>query len=113
MKAAVWTAYGPPEVLKVQLIPRPVPKDNEVLIRVHATTVSPGDCEVRSFQVTGLYYIPARIMFGLFRPKRGRMLGQELSGEVASVGKDVTRFEVGDQVYGSTGFSMGTYAQYK
>jgi NADPH:quinone reductase-like Zn-dependent oxidoreductase len=112
MRAVVWTAYGPADVLEVREVPRPVPKDNEVLIRIHATTVSPGDCEARSFKV-GIYFIPARLMFGILRPKEGRTLGQELAGEVVSVGKDVTRFKVGDQVYGSAGFGMGTYAQYK
>lgn len=112
MRAVVWTAYGPADVLKVREVPRPVPKDNEVLIRVHATTVSPGDCEVRSFKV-GIFFIPARFMFGLLRPKKGRTLGQELAGEVVGIGKDVTRFKVGDQVYGSAGLGMGTYAQYR
>jgi NADPH:quinone reductase-like Zn-dependent oxidoreductase len=113
MKAVVWTAYGPADVLKVQAIPAPIPKDDEVLIRVHATTVSPGDCEIRSFKIGLEYFIPARMIFGLLRPRKGRILGQELAGEIVSVGKDVTRFKEGDQVYGSTGFGMGSYAQFK
>jgi len=112
MRAVVWTAYGPAEVLKVKEVPRPVPGDDEVLIRVHATSVSPGDCEVRALRV-GMYFLPVRLMFGVLRPRKGRTPGQELAGEVVAVGKDVTRFKVGDQVYGSAGFRMGTYAQYR
>ena len=113
MRAVLWTAYGPAEVLKIRDIEVPAPKDNEVLVRVHATTVSPGDCEMRSFKVGFEYFVPARLMFGLLRPRKGRILGQELAGVVEAVGKDVTRFKEGDQVYGSTGFGLGTYAQFK
>ena len=84
MKAVLWTAYGPAEVLKVREIPVPTPKDNEVLVRIRATTVSPGDCEIRSFTVPVGYIIPARLIFGIRRPKEGKILGQELAGEVAS-----------------------------
>jgi NADPH:quinone reductase-like Zn-dependent oxidoreductase len=113
MKAVVWTAYGPADVLKACKIPVPTPKDNEVLIRIHATTVSPGDCEIRSFTVTLEYFLFARLYFGILRPRKGRILGQELAGEIVSVGKDVTRFKEGDKVFGSTGFGLGTYAQFK
>ena len=112
MKAAVWTRYGPPEVLQLQEVEKPIPKDDEVLVRIRATTVSAGDCEMRRLEVPMLLRLPTRLYVGVRRPKRITILGQELAGEVEAVGKTVTRFGEGDPVIAATGFSQGAYAQY-
>src|SRR5215210_9009685 len=112
MKAVVWTKYGPPEVLQIREVEKPTPKDNEVLIRVRATTVSAGDCLIRGLNVPILFQVPIRLFMGLARPKRITVLGQELAGEIEAVGKDVTRFRQGDQVFAWTAFRLGAYAEY-
>lgn len=112
MKAIVWTAYGPPEVLKLQEVPRPHPKDNEVLIRIRATTVTAGDCEARSLKFPPWLAVPMRLYAGIRRPSRIRILGQELAGDVESVGRDVTRLRPGEPVFAVTGFTFGAYAEY-
>ncbi|MBW2217569.1 MAG: NAD(P)-dependent alcohol dehydrogenase, partial [Deltaproteobacteria bacterium] len=113
MQASVWTAYGPPEVLQLREVEKPAPKDNEVLIRIVATTVTSGDCEQRSLNLPILYRLPMRAYVGLRRPERITILGMELAGEIESVGKDVKLFQEGDQVFAATGFAaMGTYAEY-
>ena len=112
MKAAVWTRYGPPEVLQLQEVEKPIPKDDEVLVRIRATTVSAGDCEMRRLEVPMLLRLPTRLYVGVRRPKRIAILGQELAGEVEAVGKAVTLFGEGDPVIAATGFSQGAYAQY-
>jgi NADPH:quinone reductase-like Zn-dependent oxidoreductase len=114
MRAVVCTEYGPPEVLQLREVDKPIPKDDEVLVRIHATTVSAGDVRIRSFTYAPWFWLPGRIMFGLTRPRKS-IPGDELAGEIESVGKDVTRFRKGDQVYGITwefGFG-GANAEYK
>ncbi|MHA2231362.1 MAG: NAD(P)-dependent alcohol dehydrogenase [Candidatus Hodarchaeales archaeon] len=113
MKAIVWTKYGPPDVLKLTEVEKPTPKDNEVLVRIYATTVTAGDCEMRSLKFHFLLRLPMRLYVGFRKPKRVTILGQELAGEVEAVGKDVTLFQKGDQVFAATDFSLGTYAEYK
>jgi NADPH:quinone reductase-like Zn-dependent oxidoreductase len=111
MKAVVCTRYGPPDVLELREVERPVPKDDEVLVRVHATTAARGDCELRSLKLPLLLQVPVRVGFG-FRGPRRKILGQELAGEVDSVGEAVTRFKKGDRVFAFTGFRLGGYAEY-
>ncbi|MBW7882520.1 MAG: NAD(P)-dependent alcohol dehydrogenase [Caldilineaceae bacterium] len=112
MKAMVWTKYGPPDGLQLREVEKPAPKDHEVLVKIHATTVTAGDCEARSLKFPLGLWIPMRIYAGLRKPERITILGQELAGEVESAGKDVRLFEEGDQVFGVTGFGLGTYAEY-
>ena len=112
MKAIVWTQYGPPEVLQLKEVPKPVPKDNQVLVKVAATTAFAGDVELRGLNISILYRLPLRIFIGLVKPKRITILGQELAGVIESVGKNVKSLKVGDQIFGGTGFGMGAYAEY-
>jgi NADPH:quinone reductase-like Zn-dependent oxidoreductase len=114
MKAIVWTKYGPPEALQLQEIEKPVPKDNEVLIRVHAASVTAGEIDLRKFKLSSsiVIWLPLRIYIGLLRPKRMKILGQDVAGEIEAVGKDVKKFKAGDQVFAATGFKLGGYAEY-
>jgi NADPH:quinone reductase-like Zn-dependent oxidoreductase len=112
MKAIVWTKYGSVDGLQLQEIPRPIPKDNEILIKVHAATASTPDTEFRRLKLPLLFAVPLRLYLGLRRPTRIRILGGEFAGEVESAGKDVTRYKPGDQVFGYTGLGMGAYAEY-
>jgi NADPH:quinone reductase-like Zn-dependent oxidoreductase len=107
MKAVIYTKYGPPDVLKLEEVGRPAPKNNEVLIRVHATTVSAPDYRIRSMKVSMLFWLPARIAYGFIRPRR-TILGRE----VAAVGRDVESFKEGDRVFGYDSSGFGAYAEY-
>ena len=111
MKAIVCTAYGDPDVLKLEEVEKPRPKDDEVLVRIHATTVSRADCEIRRFEFPAWIWLPVRLAFGVVRP-RVRILGQEFAGEVESLGDGPTSFAPGDRVYGTTGIGLGAYAEY-
>jgi len=112
MNAIVWRRYGPPEGLELQEVEKPVPKADEILVRIHATTVTAGDCEMRRLQLPLGLSFPMRLYTGFLRPKRLKILGQELAGEVEQVGSQVTSYKVGDQVFGTTGFRFGAYAEY-
>jgi NADPH:quinone reductase-like Zn-dependent oxidoreductase len=115
MKAIVYTHYGSPEVLHLTEIAKPTPKDNEVLVKIHATTVTIGDTIMRSFKlpVSGWQKLMAHLFLGIRHPKRP-ILGMELAGEIEAIGKSVTRFKIGDAVMASTlGVNFGGYAEYK
>jgi NADPH:quinone reductase-like Zn-dependent oxidoreductase len=110
MRASVITRFGRPEVFQIKELEKPVPKDNEVLIRIRATTVSTADCELRRMKFPFWIGIPLRILLGSRLPNL--ILGQELSGEVEAIGNAVNRFRPGDQVFGTAGLRLGTYAEY-
>jgi len=112
MKAIVWTKYGSPDGLQLQEVATPVPKEDEVLIKVHAVTASTPDTELRRLKLPLLFAIPIRLYAGFIKPARIKILGTEFAGEVVSIGKDVTQYQPGDQVFGYTGLGMGTYAEY-
>src|SRR6185295_15413561 len=113
MNAIVHSQYGSPDLLQFKEVDRPAPKDNELLIAIHATTVSTGDCNVRNFTFVTRSMRPiARLMFGIRKPWKARILGTELAGRVEAVGQHVTRFKKGDRVVASTGMAGGGHAQY-
>ena len=113
MKAILHTKFGPPDELQLKEVEKPVPKENEILIKIRATTVTSTDCNVRNFTfVPKVFQLPARLfMFGVFKP-RINILGIDLAGEIETVGKDVRRFREGDQVFGTPGMTFGAHAEY-
>ena len=112
MKAVVCTKYGPPEVLEIREVEKPSPKDHEVLIRIHATTISAADFRLRSFTIPASYWLPARIGIGFFGPRKP-ILGSELSGEIEEIGSKVTRFKQGDKIVANTDTNFGAHATYR
>src|SRR3989442_9372381 len=110
MRAAVCTAYGPPEVLQIRTVPDPRPRDKDVCIRLVATAVTASDCIVRGLKLRGVYRLFMRAAFGIRAPRKG-IIGMIAAGEIESVGREVTSFKPGDQVFGMDGFRAGTYAE--
>ena len=112
MKAVICTEYGPPEVLLLKEIDKPVPGDNDLLIKIHASTVTTGDCELRGLTLPLWTQIPMRLYMGYSKPRKF-IPGMEFAGVVESVGKKVASFKSGDAVFGSTGMGMGGNAEYR
>lgn len=112
MKAVIFEEYGPPEVLQMAEIEKPLPKDKEVLVEIHATTITAEDPKMRGFNHPTLLKFPVGLMFGFKKPKQP-ILGIEFSGVVEKVGAKVTKYKLGDQVFGYTGLTFGAYAEYK
>ncbi len=112
MKAIIYTQYGPPDVLRPAEIVKPEPKENEILIKICAATVTSGDVRLRSSNFPPLFWLPARLIFGLLRPKK-QILGHELADTVEKIGEKVTKFKIGDSVFGTTTMlNTGSYAEY-
>jgi len=112
MKAVVYTKYGSTDVLQLKEVEKPIPKDDEVLIKVHAAEATKTDCELRSFNFpVKWFWLPLRIAIGLIKPKK-QILGGYFAGEVESIGKDVSKFKKGDQIFGTTKLLMGAYGEY-
>ncbi|MCP4140535.1 MAG: NAD(P)-dependent alcohol dehydrogenase [Chloroflexi bacterium] len=112
MKAILWTKYGPPNVLQLGDVEKPTPKDNEVLIKIIATTVTAGDCEMRSLDFPIFLSLPMRLWIGFKKPKENTIPGTELAGVIDAIGKDVKNFKIGDPVFGAAGMAFGTNAEY-
>lgn len=113
MRAVLHTEYGPPDRLRVVEVEKPVPADDQLLVRVHASTVSTGDCNVRNMTFVPPSMMPiAKLMFGVRKPRKPAILGTQLAGEVEGVGARVTRFNLGDRVFASTGGAGGGHAEY-
>src|SRR6202165_5884197 len=110
MKAALCTSDGPPEVLQIRTVPDPHPKKNELCLRLFATAVTASDCIVRGLKLRGVYRLFMRAAFGIRAPRKG-IIGMIAAGEIESVGREVTAFKPGDQVFGMDGFRAGTYAE--
>ncbi|WP_317965432.1 NAD(P)-dependent alcohol dehydrogenase [Paenibacillus sp. CCS19] len=112
MKAAVCTKYGPPHVLQLKEVPKPIPKHDEVCIKIYASAVTASDTYIRGSKLPIHFWLPMRIALGLTKPRKS-VIGMVLAGEVESIGSNIKRFKPGDQLYGVTGLGLGTYAQYK
>lgn len=112
MKAVIYAEYGPPNVLEATEIAKPSPNDNEMLVKINAATVTSGDVRLRGSDFPPLFWLPARLIFGLFKPKK-KILGHELAGTIEAIGKNITKFKVGDSVFGTTTMlKKGSYAEY-
>ena len=111
MKAIICTKYGPPEVLKIKEVEKPTPRDNEVLIKIFATSVTASDCIIRGFKLPIKMWIPARLALGITKPRKA-ILGLVLSGEIEKVGDNVKQFKKEDKVFAHTLFRFGAYAEY-
>ena len=111
MRAAVYREYGPPDAIRIEDVPKPEPRDHEILVRVRATTVGTWDSEARAFSFPAWFWLPLRLAMGIRRP-RWPVLGQELAGDVEAVGRDVTGFAPGDRVFASVGLGFGAHAEY-
>ncbi len=112
MRALTYSRYGPPEVLRLSVVPQPVPKDDDVLVRVHAAEATKADCELRGFTFSvQWFWLPLRLALGITRPRR-QILGGYFAGEIAALGRNVTTFAVGDEVFGTSGLRFGAYGEY-
>lgn len=111
MKVVICTKYGPPEVLQIQKVSKPIPKDKQILVKIVATTVNSADVRVRSLDVKGFLKVLMRLVLGITKPRKA-ILGTVFSGVVETLGDKVSKFKVGDKVFGMTGFNFGTYAEY-
>jgi len=111
MKVIQCPRYGAPEVLKIVEVEKPTPKDNEILIKIYATTVTVADCRVRGFDVPASFWLPAKLALGFSKPRQS-ILGNELSGVIEAIGKNVTKFKVGDEIFAFTGHKMGAYLEF-
>ena len=114
MKAMICPVYGGPEVLTYKELPTPSPNESQVLIKVKAATVTAGDCELRRFQITPLFWLPVRLYFGILKPrKKMEIMGQEYAGEIVAIGSEVSGYMVGDAVFGLAALGAGAYAEYR
>ena len=111
MKIIHYSKYGAPELLKLKNVAKPTPKNNEILVKVHATSVTVADVRVRGFDVPASFWLPARLALGIFRPRK-KVLGAELAGTVEAVGRDVTKFKPGDKIFAAMLIGFGAYAEY-
>jgi NADPH:quinone reductase-like Zn-dependent oxidoreductase len=111
MKAIVCSRYGPPDALALHEVALPTPRANEVRVKIHATTVTTGDCEIRKFKIPALFWLPLRIILGVAKPRRG-IFGQEYAGEVDAVGTLITKYKKGNAVFGPTTIQLGAHAEY-
>src|SRR5690606_39537877 len=109
MKAVIWTKYGSPDGLQIQEVVKPSPKENEVLVKIHASAVSRADTEFRRLKIPFPFSLPLRLYLGVFKPTRVKILGTEFAGEIVEIGNQVSGYQVGDKVYGYTGLGMRTY----
>ena len=112
MKAVIWTRYGSPDMLELREIDKPSPKDDEILIRIHATTVTAGDCEIRNLDFPIYFGLAMRMWVGFIRPRGTTIPGTELAGEIEAVGAGVKGYKEGDRVFGSAGMKFGANAEY-
>lgn len=111
MKAVICRKYGEPEVLKLEEVAKPIPNDNEICVKIHATAVTNSDIFIRGSKLPFPIIIPFRLMIGITRPRKS-IIGLVFSGEIESIGKNIKRFKPGDNVFGLTGFNLGCYAEY-